>query len=227
MIRLYPVIYRYLEGNQRFQKYQWVTAQIEKSAQDDRPESYKILPRSISLGPIIGSSHNWRDRKQWVLFNENIFQSLESLSEAQEKRGTSLGVIKPKKIIKFTISRKTNEEIKEAENKKNQIMIQLELFGEKKNLELIPVRFNLHFSCDDPRCSKPHKISILDWEFGELYRRLHNKPEWEKAIKMKVDEICAPTKDTYLFMGNMIGRPQVFCILGFFWPRIEIQKGLF
>jgi len=227
IIRLYPVMYRYLTGNQRFRKYQWITAQIGKSPQDDRPESYKLLPGSISLGPLIGSSHNWRERKQWVLFNENIFQSLESLSEAQQKKGNSLGIIKPKEIIKFIISRKTNEEIKEAEDRKTQIMKQLELFGEKKDLELIPVRFNLHFICDDSRCNKPHKISILDWEFGELYRRVHNKPDWEKAIKKKVDEVCASTRDTYLFMGNMRGHPQVFCILGFFWPRIEIQKRLF
>lgn len=46
IIRLYPVMYRYLTGNQRFRKYQWITAQIEKSAQDDRLEklqtSYRI-----------------------------------------------------------------------------------------------------------------------------------------------------------------------------------------
>ena len=227
MIRLYPVVYRYLAGSQQFRKYQWITARIEKSAQDNRLESYRIHSESIMLGPLIGTAHNWKDRKQWILSEDNIFQSLESLNEAQVKKGTSLGIIKPKKIIKFTISQKARDEIIEAENKKEQILQQLGLFGKKKDLELVHVRFNLHFVCNDPRCIKPHKISILDWEFGELYRKLHNKPEWEKMIKKKVDEMCDSTRDTYFFMGNMRGHPQVFCILGFFWPPKESQKSFF
>jgi len=231
LVRLYPIAYRYLEGTRQFQKYQWIKARIEKNLQDDRPESYKIANNSISLESVIDTANNWGERKQWVMYPENVYESIEALGAAQSRQGTSLGIIKPKDIVHFTINQKTKEEIKEAESKKYQIMQQQELLREKKDLEIIPVRFTLHFICNDTNCTKPHKISILDWEFAELYRKECGRLGWEAKIKQKIDQLCAKDRDTHLFMGNMRGHPQTFCILGFFWPKREpekvIQRSLF
>ena len=39
--RLYPIRFRQLYEQQKYKKYQWVEAKLEKSAADNRPESYK------------------------------------------------------------------------------------------------------------------------------------------------------------------------------------------
>jgi hypothetical protein len=226
LIRLYPITYRYLEGDLKFEKYQWINAIIEKNPKDSRPESYKVRLDSIRLGESVDTSGNWEERKHWVLAEQNIFKSLETLLAVQETKGTSLGLIKVKEVIKFEITEKTKQEIEEAESRKEKIMKQLAFFQVKKDLELLPFRFTLHFLCDDNRC-KGHRSSILDWEFGELYRKTKGRQHWKELIQQKVDQICSSDRDTYLFMGNMMSHPKAFSVLGFFWPEKERQYRLF
>jgi hypothetical protein len=226
LIRLYPVTYRYLEGDMKFEKYQWISAIVEKNPRDSRPESYKVDLDSIRLGQSVDTSANWKERKYWVLTKQNIYRSLETLLAAQETQGTSLGLIKIKEMIKFEITEKTKQEIEEAESKKEKIMKQLAFFEVKKDLVLFPFRFTFHFLCDDTRC-KGHRSSILDWEFGELYRKVKGRQNWKELIQQKVDQIVSSDRDTYLFMGNMLGHPRAFSVLGFFWPEKERQYKLF
>lgn len=226
LIRLYPITYRYLEGDMKFEKYQWITAIIEKNPKDRRPESYKVRPDSIRLGASMDASGNWQERKYWVLTEQNIFKSLEDLLEAQKKHGTSLGLIKIKELIKFEIAEKSKQEIEEAESKKKKIMDQLAMFEVKKDLELLPFRFSLRFSCNDSRC-RSHRASILDWEFGELFRKVKGRQNWKELIQRKIDQIATSDRDIYLFMGNMMGHPRAFSVLGFFWPKKERQYKLF
>ena len=110
--------------------------------------------------------------------------------------------------------------------KKGSIVNQLHMFEEKRGLEIIPVRFVLEFVCDDEDCSS-HKMSILDWEIGQLYRRVKNASDWEDKIHDKIMEICSEKRDTYLILGNMARWQHIFCILGFFYPPKIRQKSLF
>jgi hypothetical protein len=226
LIRLYPITYRYLEGDMKFEKYQWINAIIEKNPKDSRPESYKVHLDSIHLGESVDTSGNWEERKYWVLAEQNIFKSLETLLAAQETKRTSLGLIKVREMIRFEITEKTKHEIEEAETRKEKIIKQLAFFEVKKDLELLPFRFTLHFLCDDKRC-KGHRSSILDWEFGELYRKVKGRQNWKELIQQKVDQIFSFDRDTHLFMGNMMSHPHAFSVLGFFWPEKERQYRLF
>ena len=88
------------------------------------------------------------------------------------------------------------------------------------------MRFVLEFVCDDEDCSS-HKMSILDWEIGQLYRRVKNASDWEDKIHDKIMEICSEKRDTYLILGNMARWQHIFCILGFFYPPKIRQKSLF
>ena len=226
LVRLYPIRYRYLTGKDKFSKYQWIKSRLRKSQSDTRPESYKLVGDSITLGEKIGTSRSWQERKKWILNNQTLFRSLEELHQAQESNNMSLGLVKPKKVIRFFVEKKSKQEIKEAEAKKDSIINQLHMFEKKKDLEILPVRFILEFMCDDIDCST-HKLSILDWEFGQLYRRIKNTPDWEEKMHNKVMEICSDKRDTYLILGNMARWQHVFCILGFFYPPKVRQLSLF
>jgi len=226
LVRLYPIRYRYLDGETQFKKYQWVSAELKKSMSDSRPESYNIVGNSIRLGSKIGTTANWSERKKWVLRDTNVYNSVEKLLNAQQTSKTSLGLVKPKEILECKIKMKSASEIKQANAKKNSIVKQLDMFEQKKDLEILPVRFMLKFVCDDPNC-KGHDMSILDWEIGQLYRNVKNDSGWEGKIIDKINSICDSKNDTYLILGNMAGHQHVFSILGFFYPQKEKQRSLF
>lgn len=227
LIRLYPIAYRYLSGEKQFKKYQWIKGAIRKSTEDNRPESFNIKNESLELGRVLGTREYWRERKKWVLSKSNVYDSLESLLDAQEENQTSMGLIKPKEISNFVIRGKTSKAMEEERQKKKSIMNQLDMFRDKIDLEILAVDFYLKFRCNNRSCTG-HEISILDWEIAELYRKIKNRAGWETKLRDKVLQgICGRDRDTYLVMGNMIKRRSTFCILGFFWPPKEDQLSLF
>jgi hypothetical protein len=106
-------------------------------------------------------------------------------------------------------------------------MKQLGMFEEKKSLDLLPVKFILNFVCDNHEC-KGHNISILDWEIGELYRKVRLSANWEEKVRSKILEgLCGIDRETYLIMGNMALHQHIFCILGFFYPPRRREQLLF
>jgi len=226
LVRIYPIRYRYLEGENQFAKYQWISAKIKKAGSDSRPESFNIVEDTIELGTVIAPGRDWSEREEWVLHSDNVYGSLEELLQAQSQHDTSLGIIKPKEILKFKIEDKSESEIKAANAKKENIIRQHDMFEDRRDLDIIPYRFMLHFNCNNSEC-RGHKISILDWEFGQLYRNVNRSKNWKEKIEDKVADICGDDKETYLIMGNMAGRRHTFCILGFFYPPKIRQRSIF
>jgi hypothetical protein len=229
LIRLYPIRFRYLEGELRFSKFQWINATIEKALSDPRPESYRIDPGSIEVGSIIPASKNWDERYSWIINKRTVFSSVEALRDAQKKDGTSLGIVKPKNVHRAIIQPRDRLEVEQAIAKKDSIINQLDLFETKKDLYILPIRIMIEFSCDEPECNG-HKMSILDWEFGQLYRKVVKQKDWQAKIEAKImKEIFSETRDTYIILGNIAAHPQTFCVLGFFWPPKSgpRQLGLF
>lgn len=62
LIRLYPVPFRLVTGDQQFAKWQWIEALIEKSSADRRPESHKIGVDTIVLGRTLPAG-DWKARR--------------------------------------------------------------------------------------------------------------------------------------------------------------------
>lgn len=226
LIRLYPIRYRYLEGKNRFSKYQWINVKVSKAASDSRPESYTIQENSIKIGEVIQPGKDWSEREKWVLNERNVYTSIEELHEAQTSSGVSLGLVKLKELTRIEIESKPESDIVQALKKKDTIMKQLGMFEDKKDLEILPVRFLIHFRCEGHEC-KGHVMSILDWEFAQLYRKVRSNKDWKRKIEKKIRNICGSDKDTYLILGNMAKRRHIFCILGFFYPPKSRQISLF
>lgn len=218
LVRLYPIRFRYLEGSQKFNKYQWIRANIREASADPRPESYNIDPESIELGNVIPAGKAWEERRSWLISENTVFRSVESLRLAQERSGVSLGIVKPKEVKRVIIQVRDEKEISEAVRKKDSVINQLDLFEKKKDLYILPIKIMIEFVCNGSEC-KGHKMSILDWELGQLYRKVKKDPDWQTKIKSKIiEEIFGKNRDTYIILGNMISHPQTFCVLGFFWP---------
>lgn len=224
LIRIYPITLRYLKD--RFRHYQWIEAEIERNTSDFRPESYRIRQDTIVCGEQVGTQGAWRERSRWVLNPASVFSSVEALRAAEARDHTSLGLIKPAEIKRVYLKRKTEEDRKEWENDRASALARRELFvdpDEKtRDLQFVPVRYRVDFTCEGPEGPTLHKCTIFDWGLYVLHRKMvaqHGAGAGEQKVIEHIEKNLDQTKkDAYFFMGNTKPHPQNFSIVGLYYP---------
>ncbi|MDF0552169.1 hypothetical protein [Kamptonema sp. UHCC 0994] len=214
-IRIYPVRYRKLVFDKQYPRWAIISANIEKNDKDSRLESYRIDDTSIEIIKEIGTKDNWEQRKSFVLPLE--FRSINDIKE----QGKSLGIIKPKNIIKYYCEKSDRE----WSPKQQAILDQLDLFEPPIELEKIPYKFGYQFIDRD---DINHRYSISDWEISQLYRNCRDKSQAltvEKKeeegiikVKQKLGGEFLSKKDLYFIVGNLKDHRQTFMIIGIFYP---------
>jgi hypothetical protein len=221
-VRLYPIEYRYLSPQKKYRKYQWIELELmPRGGKDLRKESF--TPNLDTLQPIgqpLSTAHGWRERRQWV--DRLPHRTLKEYQALYDSDKTSLGIVRPKRILDFTIER-INPEWSE---KQSAILSQLRMFEENfsiKELAKIPYKFSYVFECEDS--PKPHHAMCEDWELGVLFlkekQRLGSEESAAQSVKNKfLDEICAPKNDTRFFMGTIYPF-NTWVVLGLFYPPNE------
>lgn len=228
LVRLYPIPLRYLDDEKYFKKYQWIEADVARASDHDRrPESYRIKPHDITVGEQISTAHEWAERAKWVLRPENQVQSVEELQAREAADHTSLGLLKPKKIIQVHVDRFPSKERNTFWTRYNAIVAQMELdlgedHEEPKPLTPPDYKFFLRFKCDDTRCEGVHKFGILDWEIDALYFNMKQKHGEHLAVKKVVQSLEERTRDdhdTRFFLGNISTHPRNFTIVGLWYPK--------
>ncbi len=226
-VRLYPVDYRYRDRNQQFRKYQWIEADLQKAdpKKDNRPETYRPNLESIKiLGEPLSTKNEWRERRE--IIDAMPHHTINELKELFEKDKTSLGIVRPTKIIDMEI-RKANEEWKPEWK---QLFSQMRLFGpQQKPLTKLPYSFHYIFECEDSE--KPSVAMCEDWELGVLFlnevERLGSEEKAAESVRNKfLNELCRDDKDTRFFMGTRFPY-NVWLVLGVFWPPKVQQQSLF
>jgi len=100
-IRIYPVPFRKLDYQKRYEKWQWIELDLEKNTNDFRPESFKPknIDADIKILDKIDTKGNWAKRKKIV--SNRIWTNLSDLIAAKNNDGTSLAILKPKQVIDF------------------------------------------------------------------------------------------------------------------------------
>lgn len=228
-LRLYPIPYRYLSGEQeQFKLYQWVTAGIIKNPDDPRPESYKIDCDSIESGDVIlPTKDEWGKRSEWMFRDPSWqFESVEELQRSQEENGTSIGVVAPREIRRVEIVERSEEEAKSFDQKFREVKrihdarrAQIDMFEqaippEMKKLEFVKCRVQVSWLCKSSTCNG-HRMQVLDWGLCELQRR-----EGDEAALDRMKELCRlDIYDLKFFLGNLFLHPVSFMIVGMWYPK--------
>lgn len=232
LVRLYPIPLRYMDDERWFRKYQWIQAYVTRAESDPRPESYKIRADSIEIGEFISTERggNWDKRAAWIMQPQNVFPSVEALQEKQRLDNTSLGIIRPRTIVRVYAEPFGRAERESFWQRYQQVVAQMELPLDPetqrpvKPLSPPDYRFKVVFRCDDQHCRHDHDFSILDWEVDALYARLRNQGLSERDAaqgvvnKLRYD-ICGPDKDLHFFLGNIATHPHVFTVVGLWSPK--------
>jgi len=226
-IRLYPVEFRNLPIESKFEKWSWIEASIIKSS-DPRPESHKINHDTIMNLHRIDTSGHWKLRKEILL--PLCTNSLEELQVLHDTNKTSLGIIKPKHIEELVIERTSSEWSTEKQGALDRAVNQPSLFTIRKVplkiLEKVPYKFSYRFTCGNSMCTG-HKLQILDWEINQSFRKWKRDYGSEELalgmIRKKYFEEFTQKRDLHFIMGTLksLDKFRVFSIIGLFYPPKE------
>lgn len=217
-IRIFPIRFFELPFLQRPKKYDVMDINVEPRADKFmRKESHKTDDSSINILYNISTANNWEGRKQILLPLLN--NSVEELEVLYQKDHTSLGIIKPKRIMDFKVV-----PIEECRDWEKDLIEgrQKTLFGEYHSpLEKIPYKFSYVFKCNTPDC-RTHDMMIEDWELCQLYRAERQKfgesVALQKVRQKYFDDFAS--KDIHLIMGTESNWNK-WLIIGVFYPKLE------
>ena len=210
--RLYPVDLRGLPRQAQFRKYDVIRCTVRRPRSDTRPESLCPIRGTIRR---VGSVGGWLERARYL--EPLRVASMCELKALQRLQGTSLGLFRPGEVTDFHV-----EAADPWDEGRLCALNQGSLFGERpqRPLEQIPYKFSLSYICDDANCSG-HRMLLIDWEAGELFRKTAGRPEEARLRLVRerwLDLVCGPRRDPQFFAGSIHKHPTSFVLLGVFWP---------
>ena len=237
-IRLYPIPFRFLKDDQRYKKYQWIEANIDKSKTDRRPESYRVNNTdAIRTLDTINTDREWEQRRRLVLSNRKIFTNLAEIIQGAHRNIMSLAVFKPTEILDFIVEDAEPEwpehKIKNVLNEmKQQSFFDEHSVEDFKMMPKLPKKFSYRFKDDK---GKRSTLMIEDWEIGQLWwncrKAASSDEEAIEKVRQKYFADFAKTKDLYLFLGttrewHIKKAPNPYVIVGTFHPPYQRQPSL-
>lgn len=215
-LRLYPIRFRDLEEDKKFKKYNIIEIKVFKPSDDNRPESYKVDSDSIKIIDYLKTKDKWNKRKSIVL--STVSNSMCDIIKQNKVNRKSLGVFKPADVD-FYWKKSRKIDVEEIKSYYSQLSF---LEKNKIAIEHIPYDFYYKFSCHNESNCPGHDFVIIDWEIKQAYRDWRYCYKDEKLLLSKIKErwlsMTSKKKDTYFYVGNMKRFPDIFMILGVFFP---------
>lgn len=238
LIRLYPVPFRLIGDEQRFKKWQWISACLAKSPNDHRPESHRIYVDTISTGEELPTANQWQARR-CCLDKLPLFERFGDVEAARQEQGATLALLRPSRIARLEITPVDSSEwTAEEQAKLIRLQQQGHLFDDTDassvaQLRKLPYDFHYRYECDTPAGPVEYRHKVVDWEIGALYwnvRRRHG-PKWEKPFRDKL-ETQLPAKDLMFLMGTIHRFPDQWLIISLIYPPrqqpgVDTQGSLF
>lgn len=244
-VRIYPVPFRMLDEEKKYQKYHWIEAPLIKNKADFRIESHKVTDVSqIELLEKIDTKDGWKERKEFLFSRIQVYEDMNELIQCSRETNISLAMFKPSRIVKF-VTEKTEREwdSKKLQKIQNGIM-QPTLFDTeeekytKANFQFVKkVPYKFLYVFEDCK-GKESKMMIEDWEIGQLYWNTLKVCQGDEncaieKVREKYDDDFLSKRDIYFFLGTTKEFHKwslnPFIIIGVFYPpkQPESQPSLF
>ncbi len=225
--RLFPLPYRYLQGDQQFAKWQWITARINKAPKDHRPESHTIDGDSIERHEKVPTNEGWKQRLQWL--EGHVYPTPSVLEQKRLEKGVTLGFIRPIKLLALEISKSDKPDWTEEEKQK---LTQDGLFDsqearDKVMLRKVPYDFYYRYQCKDENRVVEMRHKITDWEAGALFwncQRSHGK-DWETPFRDRLEKEFIKDKNVLFLLGTIHRFPDQWLIVAFYYPPKQEVSG--
>lgn len=221
-VRLYPVPFRYLDGDRQFRKYDAVSVRTRDAGADKRPESRKIDASTIE---IVQHLDGWRRRAPWVepLVGPPMCELV--AATRADINAPSLAAVRPAEVVGLEFAKHPGwsaDELQRFESYRQQG----DLFNETPPRLLDPPLWIVHmvYRCENRACDG-HRQRIIDWELTALQARYRTRPEEElkAAVTRNFFEIpFAAGRSPLIFVGNQedVRRRSSFTVLGLYYPEV-------
>jgi len=243
--RLYPVRFRALFDEQKYRKFQWIEAEIEKSCVDRRPESYKIVREESLriLGEPLTTADKWFARREAFLDKVPFHDDLTAIIQGAHQNELSLALFNPSEWLEFTHEPVEREwdtrKLASLEAQRRQLHLfkdEATLAKELKVVRKLPYKFSYRFKDIQGRETK---LMIEDWEIGALYWKClrssqRNVAEAIGKVKTKYwDEFIVSKRfSPALILGTTLEHhnkkaPNPFVIVSVLAPPLDLRQRLF
>ncbi len=233
--RLYPIPFRRMNEIEKYKKYQWIEAAIEKDTSDHRPESYKIKGE-ITIISSIDTKNCWEKRRH-ILKNTPTFDNKQEIIKKAHTNQLSLTIFRPKKIIGFEYEKTEREWSQEtirqleAENKQLNLNLFEDFKKEIKLVKKVPYKFFYKFL---DAANEESRLMIEDWEIGALYWNCLRKHGNEQKALIDVQnkyEGFISKNEVLLFLGttkefHIRKARNPYVIIGVFYPPKTKQRSV-
>jgi hypothetical protein len=236
-IRIYPVPFRKMNPDKQYEKYHWLHADIEKSQNDARPESHRVI--NLDTLKVEGEiptdkSGVWDARRKLIL--KNVHTSKRAIIEGAHANRFSLVVFKPKRFLGFDWEEDERDwdpqKIAKLEADRKQIDMFKGTQDTFKVVKKIPYKFYYEF---EDEAGEKSRLMIEDWEIGALYWNCFNKTRDEnetcELVKNKYWDEFVLKRDTHLFLGttkefHFKKAQNPYVVVGVFPPKEKLQTDL-
>lgn len=227
-IRLYPMRFRGMGQELVFRKYDIVEVDVRKRRGDDpRIESFQPDQQSLQVvGHVDTNGGRWTQRRTLIRPLIGATSTCELIRAnpkgAMAVPAPSLGMIKP---IVDAVTVERGNGWTPQQRRKAQAAAAPSLFDDAPPvLEPMPYRVTYSYHCTDSECPG-HRQQCLDWEIGQAGRKwqqMYGVAGAQQRLRGKWEqEICAPERDLYFFIGNQALHRRSFEVLGAWYPKVS------
>lgn len=200
--RLYPVRFRYLSADQRFQRWEWIKFKYRIPTHDRRAENCHIFEDKIDFTGTLSPEN------RFALLDPMIVSS----ASAAATSGASLAIIRPTDT-RFFYKKKSDSAI-ESETRAYRDASRQPGFLDKELAEFRPSTYRFAFSFRDS--DGRHTWQCGDWETHAAFlkwRSLYGEVETLRKLSGLYNDRY-PKKGFLFAIGNMAKRPQTWQLLG-------------
>lgn len=237
-IRLYPLPFRLLNDQRQFQKWQWITALVERAPKDRRPESHRIYVDRIKCdSEALPVAKEWRARREAIKGVE-VFENFDSVELNRQQTGQTIALLRPARIIRLSVTPADNPTWTSDElSKLRQAEQEVDLFGDREigssitQLRKLPYDFHYEYECDSDEGPKRFRHKVIDWEAGALFWNLYDEhgADFEGRFRKKFEEFML-SRELIFLMGTIHRFPNKWIIGSLLYPpkqRVSPQLDLF
>jgi hypothetical protein len=201
--RLYPIRFRHLAGDTAFGRWETIRFRFRPPTRDKRAESCNVEENSIE---IVGAMP---DKERTQFLNPLVLPSVVEI----ERRGQSLGLIRPREP-RFFYKRKSPEELAKEKAAYARAARQGSLLDkELEALDPAPYKFKFQFS----DAARPHIYTNGDWEAHAMFYNGRRRGQSEAEVLDWMDQtfnVEYRSKGMVFAVGNQAKRPHVWQLLG-------------
>lgn len=222
--RLYPIPFRFLDGESKFRKWEWIRAVVGTTPKDKRPESRRLDVDMVEkLGEPIPTTHRWQERRDWI--EPRLVASFEELESRRQRSGETLGFVRPTQLLGLDITPHKSPDWTEEERFKlsQEGLFDTDAMRARPPLRKVPFRFHYRYLCGESE----HRHLITDWEAGALYWNCvkSHGDRWEAPFRARLETEFA-RKDLTFMMGTVHRFPQQWLIISFIYPPKTAQTAM-